>query len=148
MKSLKRPYVLYVAEKIYFQIVQLKKQNPKFSKKDCIKNFIGSELYNKISTGEFHDNWFVDLKQNNFIDFTTQKKIPDETIKLLQIQKNVMIKQLIKFPSLYNTKNNDPLEISNRALNHLWRMCESYELWCKETKQEDLIVLNLIDQEN
>ena len=59
-----------------------------------------------------------------------------------------MIKQLIKFPSLYNTKNNDPLEISNRALNHLWRMCESYELWCKETKQEDLIVLNLIDQEN
>ena len=76
MKSLKRPYVLYVAEKIYFQIVQLKKQNPKFSKKDCIKNFIGSELYNKISTGEFHDDWFVDLKQNNFIDLTTQKKIP------------------------------------------------------------------------
>ena len=57
----------------------------------------------------------------------------------------MMIKQLIQFPDLYYTKSHFPLEISQRAFDHLWRMCESYELWCKETKQTGLIKLNIID---
>ena len=56
-----------------------------------------------------------------------------------------MIKQLIQFPDLYYAKSHFPLEISQRAFDHLWRMCESYELWCKETKQLELIKLKLID---
>ena len=56
----------------------------------------------------------------------------------------MMIKQLIQFPNLYYAKSHFPLEISQRAFNHLWRVCESYELWCKETGQENLIKLNLI----
>ena len=55
-----------------------------------------------------------------------------------------MIKQLIEYPNLYYAKSQFPLEISQRALNHLWRLCESYELWCKETGQNKLIKLNLI----
>ena len=74
-----------------------------------------------------------------------KKKIPDETIRLLQIQKDMMIKQLVQFPNLYHAKSYYPLEISQRAFDHLWRMCESYELWCRETKQAELIVLNIID---
>ena len=72
------------------------------------------------------------LENNNFID-ENNIKIPDETIKLLRIQKDMMIKQLIQFPDLYYTQS-DPLEVSQRALT-AWRICESYELWCKETKQ-------------
>ena len=72
------------------------------------------------------------------------KKIPEETIKLLQIQKESMINQLIQYPDLYYAKSHFPLEISQRAFNHLWRVCESYELWCKETGQKNLIKLNLI----
>ncbi|MDA9717438.1 hypothetical protein N9U62_02150, partial [Candidatus Pelagibacter sp.] len=71
-------------------------------------------------------------------------KIPSETLRLLEIQKNTMIKQLIQYPELYYAKSHFPLEISQRAFNHLWRICESYELWCKETGQENLIKLNLI----
>ena len=85
------------------------------------------------------------LKQNEFIDKNTKKKIPVETIKLLNMQKDVMIKQLIQFPDLYYAKSHFPLEISQRAFDHLWRMCESYELWCKETKQLNLIKLDIID---
>ena len=48
-------------------------------------------------------------------------------------------------PDLYYTKSHFPLEISQRAFDHIWRMCESYELWCKETKQSELIILNIID---
>ena len=55
-----------------------------------------------------------------------------------------MIKQLIKYPNLYYAKSQFPLEISQRAFNHLWRVCESYELWCKETDQKNLIQLELI----
>ena len=85
------------------------------------------------------------MEQNNLIDKKTKKKVPEETIRLLQIQKDLMIKQLIKFPELYYAKSHFPLEISQRAFDHLWRMCESYELWCKETKQGKLLVLNIID---
>ncbi len=66
-------------------------------------------------------------------------------MKLLSIQRDMMMKQLIQFPNLYYTKSHYPLEISQRAFDHLWRMCENYELWCKETKQTDLLFLNIID---
>ena len=123
----------------------IKKKNPSFSNIDAIENFIGSKIYNEISSGKFHDNWFEELKKNNFIDRKTKKKIPEETIRLLRIQKDMMIKQLIQFPNLYYTKSHFPLEISQRAFDHLWRMCESYELWCKETKQDELLTLKIID---
>jgi len=143
MKSKDRPYVLFVAEKIYLEVSGIKKDNPDFSNIDAIDAFMGSKTCQKISKGEFHDEWFNELKKNNFIDKTSKKKIPEETIKLLKVQKDLMVKQLINFPDLYFTKSHYPLEISQRAFNHLWRMCESYELWCKETKQDNLIILDL-----
>ena len=145
MSSKEKPYVLFVAEVIYFEISKIKKDNKDFSNIDAIDSFIGTKTYKKISSGEFHDEWFEKLKKNNFVDQNTKKKIPDETIRLLGIQKDMMIKQLIQFPDLYYAKSHYPLEISQRAFDHLWRMCESYELWCKETKQENLIFLNIID---
>ena len=145
MQSKERPYVLFVAEIIYKEICDIKKKNPSFSNIDAIEGFIGSVSYKKISSGQFHDEWLQNLKKNNFIDIDTKKKIPEETIKLLKMQKEMMIKQLIQFPSLYYTKSHFPLEVSQRAFDHLWRMCESYELWCKESKQENLITLKIID---
>ena len=143
MKSKERPYVLHVAEKIYSEVSDIKQNNPDFSNIDAIDAFMGSKTYQKISSGEFHDEWFEELEKNKFIDKKTRKVIPKETIKLLKVQKNLMVKQLINFPDLYFTKSHYPLEISQRAFNHLWRMCESYELWCKETKQDNLIILDL-----
>ena len=145
MSSKEKPYVLFVAEVIYFEISKIKKDNKDFSNIDAIDSFIGTKTYKKISSGEFHDEWFEKLKKNNFVDQNTKKKIPDETIRLLGIQKDMMIKQLIQFPDLYYAKSHYPLEISQRAFDHLWRMCESYELWCKETKQENLIFLKIIN---
>lgn len=145
MKSKDRPFVLFVAEKIYLEVSKIKKNNPDFSNIDAIDAFIGSKTYEKISSGKFHDDWLEELKKNDFVDLSTKKKIPEETIKLLKMQKDMLVKQLIQFPKLYFTKSHYPLEISQRAFNNLWRMCESYELWCKETKQRDLILLNIID---
>ena len=101
--------------------------------------------YDFISSGEFHENWISELKDNNFIDKITGKKLNEETLRLLDIQKDSMVKFLLKIPKLYYTKTHFPLELSQRAFNHLWRVCESYEMWCKETKQKNLIKLNLID---
>ena len=145
MRSKEKPYVLLVAELIYLRVCEIKRNNNNFTNINAIEAFIGSETYKKISSGKFHDELISELEQNNFFDKKTKKKIPEETIKLLQIQKDVMIKQLIKFPELYYAKSHFPLEISQRAFDHLWRMCESYELWCKETKQNKLLVLNIID---
>ena len=109
-----------------------------------METFIGSEKYKEISSGKFHDKWFTELKDNNYIDRLSGKKIPVETIRLLEIQKDSMIKQLIQYPDLYYAKSHFPLEISQRAFDHLWRICENYELWCRETGQKKLIKLNLI----
>ena len=145
MSSKEKPYVLLAAELIYLKVCEIKKKNPDFTNINAIESFIGSETYKNISSGKFHDDLLSKLKKNGFIDKKTKQKIPEETIRLLQIQKDVMIKQLIKFPELYYAKSHFPLEISQRAFDHLWRMCESYELWCKETKQNKLLVLNIID---
>ena len=145
MISKEKPYVLFVAEIIYSEISKIKKNNIDFSNIDSIDNFIGSKVYKKISSGKFHDEWFEELEKNNFVDQNTKKKIPEETIRLLRIQKDMMIKQLIQFPDLYYAKSQYPLEISQRAFDHLWRMCESYELWCKETQKAELIILNIIN---
>ena len=145
MASKEKPYILLVAELIYLKVSEIKNSNPEYSNINAIEAFIGSETYNEISSGKFHDEWFDELYKNNFIDKETKKKIPEETLKLLKIQKEMMIKQLIQFPDLYYAKSHFPLEISQRAFDQLWRMCESYELWCKETKQMKLLQLNIID---
>ena len=142
---MEKPYVLYVAELIYKKITLLKESNSGLSTNDAIEGFIGSKTYKEISSGEFHNKWFEELENNKFIDSKSGKKIPQETIRLLKIQKDMIIKQLIRFPELYYTKSHFPLEVSQRAFDNLWRMCESYELWCKESKQEHLIVLNIIN---
>ena len=109
-----------------------------------IKIFSLTKDYDLISSGEFHDKWFLELKNNDFVDKITGKKVNDETMRLLEIQKDSMVKFLMKIPKLYYTKSHFPLEISQRAFDHLWRICESYEMWCKETKQEKLIVLDIL----
>ena len=145
MSSKEKPYVLLVAELIYLKVSEIKRKNTEFSNINAIEAFIGSETYDEISSGKFHDKLFRNLENDNFIDKKTKKKIPEETLRLLQVQKDLMIKQLIKFPELYYAKSHFPLEISQRAFDHLWRMCESYELWCKETKQKELIFLKITD---
>ena len=74
MISKDKPYVLVVAEINYLKISKNKKKNKDFSNIDAIDNFIGSETYNNISSGKFHDEWFEKLKKDNFIDKITKKK--------------------------------------------------------------------------
>ena len=135
MSSKEKPYVLYVAELIYLKVCEIKKKNSDFSVINSLEAFIGTDEYKEISNGEFHDQLIKKF----------EKKIPKETLRLLYIQKDMMIKQLIQFPDLYYAKSHFPLELSQRAFDHLWRMCESYELWCQETQQKNLIKLKIID---
>ena len=140
-----KPYVLRVAELIYSSVVNIKKENPGMTNIQAFELFMTTKDYDLISSGEFHNQWFLELKDNNFIDKITGKKINDETMRLLEIQKDSMVKFLMKIPKLYYTKSHFPLEISQRAFDHLWRVCESFEMWCRETKQEKLIELNILD---
>jgi len=144
-KSTDKPYVLRVAEMIYLKIVDIKKQNSQINNIQAFEIFMTTKDFDLISSGKYHNQWFSELKKNNFIDKITKKKINNETIKLLELQKDSMVKFLMKIPKLYYTKSHFPLEISQRAFDHLWRVCESYEMWCKETKQEKLITLNILD---
>ena len=134
-----------MAEIIYSYVSIIKNKYSNIETKDAINKFMKTEEFKKLSNGTLHDEWFVELKKNNYHDQETGSKIPDETIKLLDIQKDITMKQLIKIPALYETKDNTLIEASTRAHQFLWRMCESYELWCKETNQSEQLLLNIID---
>ena len=140
-----KPYVLRVAELIYSKVVNIKKENPEMSNIQAFEVFMTTKDYDLISSGNFHDQWFLELKNNQFVDTISGKKINDETMRLLELQKDSMVKFLMKIPKLYYTKSHFPLEISQRAFQHLWRICESYELWCNESNQKNLISLKIID---
>ena len=78
MKSKEMPYVLYVAEIIYSKIFEIKSKNSDFSTIDAFDAFMGSDTYNKISSGKFHDEWFEKLMK----DKELTRSIRDLTIGL------------------------------------------------------------------
>lgn len=145
LSKTKKPYVIYMAEIIYSYVSIIKKKNLDIETKEAINKFMETDEFKKLSNGTLHEEWFKELEKNNYLDKETGEKIPEETIKLLNIQKDVTIKQLIKIPALYEAKNNTLIEASMRAHQFLWRMCESYELWCKETGQSEQLLLNITD---
>tara|TARA_B110001452_G_scaffold218345_1_gene190096 strand:- start:219 stop:467 length:249 start_codon:yes stop_codon:yes gene_type:complete len=69
-----KPYIIRVAELIYSKISEIKKNEPNYSNIDAIERFIGTDIYEEISSGKFHDNWFKELANSNFIDKETEKK--------------------------------------------------------------------------
>ena len=109
----------------------------------AIEIFSNSDECINISNGNFHDKLFRDLEKNNYINKETNSKIPQETISLLKVQKDTIIKKLNFKPGTYYTKSSFPLSNSQNAFDLLWRMCESYELWCKEIGKDKLIALNM-----
>ena len=60
-KNLAKPYILYVAEVIYIAISEIKSKEQNISNIDAMERFIGSPLYEKISSGKYHDDWFEEL---------------------------------------------------------------------------------------
>ena len=105
MKTKDKPYVLIVAENIYLEIVRIKKNNSNFTNNDSIDAFIGSEKYKFISSGNFHNELIKEIKMNKFVEKKTRKIIPSETLRLLEIQREMIMKQLIQFPDLYYAKS-------------------------------------------
>ena len=84
-----KPYVLRVAELIYSKIIEIKNQNPEVNNIQAFEIFMTTKDYDFISSGEFHENWISELKENNFIDKITGKKINEETLRLLEHSKRL-----------------------------------------------------------
>ena len=83
-----KPYVLRAAEFVYSNIIEIKKQNPEINNIQAFEIFMTTKDYDILSSGEFHDKWFLELKNNKFVDQITKKEINQETLRLLELQKN------------------------------------------------------------
>ena len=57
-----KPYVLRVAELIYSKVVKIKNENSEMSNIQAFEVFMTTKDYDLISSGEFHDKWFLELK--------------------------------------------------------------------------------------
>ena len=144
-KDTSKPLMLYLPESIYSNLIKIKNEDLGLNNIELIERFISTKEFDEIKNGGFHDNLFVKLKENNFLNFETGKKLPKETIDLLNLQKNTVMKQFKENSETYFAKSSFPLSNSQNAFGLIWRMCETYELWCKEIKKEKLIKLNFID---
>ena len=142
-KDKSKPLMLYVAEKIYNNVVKIKKSNPNFTLIEAIEMFSTSLEYTNIKSGKFHNELFEDLKENDFVNKETKTKIPKETINLLKVQRDTLMEKLNFSNNTYFAKSSFPLSNSQNSFDLLWRMCESYELWCKEVGKKSLIKLNI-----
>ena len=142
-KDKSKPLMLYVAEKIYNDVVKIKKNNPTFTLIEAIEMFSTSLEYTNIKSGQFHNELFEDLKENDFVNKETKTKIPKETINLLKVQRDTLMEKLNFSNNTYFAKSSFPLSNSQNSFDLLWRMCESYELWCKEVGKKSLIKLNI-----
>ena len=133
-KDISKPIMLYAAEEIYLNISEIKLKNPEISLIEAIEIYIGSKSYRNLSSGEFHNKLLIKLEK---------EKIPKKTIDLLLVQKRMVLEQLKDNDSNYFAKSSFPLNNSQKKFDLLWRMCESYELWCKEVNKKNLIKLNI-----
>ena len=145
-KDKSKPLMLYVAEKIYNDVVKIKKNNPNFTLIEAIEMFSTSLEYTNIKSGQFHNELFEDLRENDFVNKETKTKIPKETINLLKVQRDTLMEKLNFSNNTYFAKSSFPLSNSQNSFDLLWRMCESYELWCKEVGKKSLIKLNISDE--
>ena len=114
LEKINKPYVLKAAEKIYFNVCRIKNENL-LDNEEAIESFINTDHYEKLCSGEFHNEWLDLIKNNDNIDPDTNQKIPDETLRLLEIQRDAVMKELIKIPKLYNSKNHQLIELSKKA---------------------------------
>ena len=135
-KDITKPVMLYAAEEIYLKISEIKLKNPEISLIEAVEIYIGSESYQNLSSGEFH---------NQLLKKLDKEKIPKKTIDLLLIQKKIVLEQLKENDGNYFPKSSFPLNNFQTKFDLLWRMCESYELWCKEVNQKGSITLGISD---
>ena len=82
-----KPYVLRAAEFVYSNIIEIKKQNPEINNIQAFEIFMTTKEYEILSSGEFHDKWFLELKNNKFIDSITKKKIKWRNFKTFRTSK-------------------------------------------------------------
>ena len=143
-KDTSKPLMLYLPESIYFQLIKIKESEPQITNIELVERFLATKEFNEIKKGNFHDNLFEKIKENNFINLETGIKIPKETIDLLKFQKNTVMRQFQENSETYFAKSSFPLSNSQNSFGLVWRMCETYELWCKEIENEKLIKLKFI----
>ena len=135
-KDITKPVMLYAAEEIYLKISEIKLKNPEISLIEAVEIYIGSESYQNLSSGEFH---------NQLLKKLDKEKIPKKVIDLLLIQKKLVLEQLKDNDGNYFAKSSFPLNNFQTKFDLLWRMCESYELWCKEMNQKNSLTLGVSD---
>ena len=135
-KDKTKPLMLYAAEEIYIKISEIKLNNPEISIIESVERYIGSESYQNLSSGKFHNELLIKLKK---------EKISKKVMDLLLIQKKMVLEQLRDSDGNYFAKSSFPLSNSQTRFDLLWRMCESYELWCKEINDKKSIILGISD---
>ena len=135
-KDKTKPLMLYAAEEIYIKISEIKLNNPEISIIESVERYIGSESYQNLSSGKFHNDLLIKLKK---------EKISKKVMDLLLIQKKMVLEQLRDNDGNYFAKSSFPLSNSQTKFDLLWRMCESYELWCKEINDKKSIILGISD---
>jgi len=62
-----KPSVLRADALVYENIIEIKKQNTEINNIQAFEIFMTTKEYDILSSGEFHDKWFLELKNNKLL---------------------------------------------------------------------------------
>ena len=97
LTKVKKPYVIYLAEVIYKNITNIKKNNLDISNIDAIEGFIGTKIYEKL----FKNNYKLITPLQDL-----QVKSVNKTIKHVKVGNIKLAEKSIKLAINYLIKNN------------------------------------------
>ena len=100
LSKTKKPYVIYMAEIIYSYVSIIKKKDLNMKTKDAINKFMETPQFEKLSDGTLHEEWFAELKKNDYKIITPlhnlQIKSVNKTIKHVKMGNIKLAEKSIK----------------------------------------------------
>ena len=141
----RKPLNIIMCEIVYTAVVFERIHTSK-STRETITNFIGKSKTFKygLQEGGLFNEFIADIRANNMEHPDHKQKMTEEDIKQIETDRDEIMKQVGRVADPGELSETTSTGLSDRAYKQIWRMCESYEKYCIETKQPGPLPLNIV----
>ena len=152
-KKGRKPFNFHMCEIVYTAIVMNLSKHK--SARDAIIHFIEkSETFKNLQEGKLYDDCINDclkhpvdddsLGGKGYVEPETGEFHTEEDLEELRKDRDRIKLEIARVADPREISEKTSTGLSDRAYRQIWRMCESYEKYCIETKQPGPLPLNIV----